>query len=99
MSDAAEIRAVAGRVATVAVSLRSLARRAELGSGVAWRSTGAEAYRSRLREQAGALRSLATQVDTVVADLRRYARSVDQRQSAVGHGFHTVVDEFVETVW
>ncbi len=99
MSDATQIRAVAVRVAAVATALRTAATSAERGAGVQWRSVGAEAYRQRLRERAARLRSLAGKVDTVETDLRRYARSVEERQHSLSLGAHDVVAGFVESVW
>lgn len=83
MSDADEIRAVAGRIDGVASGLRAAAGRTARGDGVSWHGVGADAYRKQLADDAARISALARDVDRLAADLRSYARAVQHRQDTV----------------
>lgn len=75
--DGEQLRRLAARVGALADEVQASGARVATTSGVRWRSVAATAFRSRLAEQAGAVRRAATAVDDLAEVLHRHARAVD----------------------
>jgi uncharacterized protein YukE len=95
MNDGDQIRAVASRVSGTARDLRGHARRTASAQGVDWRGDASGRYRKQLSDTGARLYSLASEIDSLAAALRAYARTVERRQRAAAGVIGDVTDAVV----
>lgn len=82
--DGDQVRRLAVRVGSLAEEVRAAGARMAAVSAVRWRSSSAAAFRTRLAEQAVAVRRTAGAVDDVAEALNVHARALDDASRGCG---------------